>query len=511
MINSQNTKKIFHPFIASTFPILFLFTFNIHEVPTEDITIPIGISLAITAVIWIGLRFVLGNLRSANIITLLILVFIIYGNAHVSDVSSSDEYFKILTSNKFLLPILAIPTIIGIWFFVKKDSNFQINSIFNVVTFVILLFLITNILIFFISNPIDESNEYFDEIVIKTQNVSEKPDVFLIILDEFAGKYQLKSDFNYDLENFNMSLEERGFQVPDVALSNYPNTALSMPSFLNMNYMEFLTDFDKNSKDMRIPLKLQNENSIMKIFKANGYHITSFFGGLDATGDSRLVNEKKCSFGTINSDLRKNFVLMYMPISYFNEVLLQLHQKEKLECIFSNIENYKFEKNEPNYYHMHLRLPHHPFLFDSEGNRMVKDLPDSNKDAYLGQLKFTEKKMLQMIDYIQNENPQAVIILVSDHGYRSSIDWEKPSDEDLIRGFNVLIATYFPDKNYTIDDKATLVNVFRIFFNAYFDYGFEILEEKQFWYNPTNPFIHTEITEKVNQKIEENDSEFLER
>ena len=93
-----------------------------------------------------------------------------------------------------------------------------------------MLILSANVAIYFINNPVNETEEYFGNISIIEKNVDEKPDVFLLILDEFAGKYQLKMDFNYNLNTFNQNLKDRGFSVPDVALSNYPNTAFSMPS-----------------------------------------------------------------------------------------------------------------------------------------------------------------------------------------------------------------------------------------------------------------------------------------
>ena len=43
--------------------------------------------------------------------------------------------------------------------------------------------------------------------------------------------------------------------------------------------------------------------------------------------------------------------------------------------------------------------------------------------------------------------------------------------------------------------------MFRIFFNEYFDYEFEILTDRQIWYNPTNPYVQTDITEQLKLEI----------
>ena len=498
----KERNLIFHPFILCTLPILVLFSLNAHEVPLMDILIPIGISLIISFSAWIILRYFLSGIKAGNIVSLIFLLFLIYGNLHTFLQNSEDSTIQIFGSNLILGTIFLIIGVLGIRFFLKTNQNYQINSIFNVVAITIILILSANVVIYFVNNPVNETEEYFGNISIIEKNVNEKPDVFLFILDEFAGKYQLKMDFDYNLNTFNQNLKDRGFSVPNVALSNYPNTAFSMPSLLNMDYLDFLTEeFDEESKDMRIPTKLRNQNNVMKIFQTNGYSITTFYAGLDATGDARIVDEKLCSNGTINADLRKNFVLTYMPITYFNDKLLANFQFDKLECAFSYIHNFKTNESQPKYIHAHLRLPHHPFTYDSEGNYISDEIKESDKNAYLEQLKFTEKKILELIDEIKNHSPNAVIIVLSDHGYRPEINWEDPTDKDLVRGFNVITAIYFPERDVILDENISLVNVFRIFFNEYFDYELEILPDRQIWYNPQKPYVHTDVSKKLNLEI----------
>ena len=48
-----------------------------------------------------------------------------------------------------------------------------------------------------------------------------------------------------------------------------------------------------------------------------------------------------------------------------------------------------------------------------------------DKNAYLEQLKFANKKTLEIVDKIQERNAENVIIIVSDHGYRYYINYEK--------------------------------------------------------------------------------------
>ena len=93
--------------------------------------------------------------------------------------------------------------------------------------------------------------------------------------------------------------------------------------------------------------------------------------------------------------------------------------------------------------------------------------------------------------------------MYSDHGYREEIDQANLTDKDMIRAFNVISAVYFPDKDVDLPEKLSLVNLYRIFFNTYFDTDYEILEDKQIWYNNKipKPYVHTDVTEKLNSLI----------
>ena len=115
----------------------------------------------------------------------------------------------------------------------------------------------------------------------------------------------------------------------------------------------------------------------------------------------------------------------------------------------------------------------------------------------------TERKILELIDSVQKHSPGSVIIVYSDHGYRQEINQANPTDKDLIRAFNNISAVYFPDKDISIPEKFSLVNLYRIFFNTYFDTDYEILEDRQIWYNNIipKPYVHFDITDRLNSLI----------
>ena len=491
-----NHKIIIHPILFSFLPILFLFQHNINEVPLFDILIPIGLSIISAIILWIPLKILFGYTKSSLITSYILLVFVIFGNLHNMLLAHPEEILQILGKTSVLGTILLISNIIFAIFIIKRKTIPSITNPLNVMSITIVGFLLVSSLGYYIMNPIDENLvNYFDEMDIQTPQSDYKPDVYVFVLDEFAGKTQLKLDFDYDLQPFENKLIEREFIVP-TSFTNYPNTEFALPSLMNMMYLDkVVVGMENNSRDFQVTHQILRINNVMKIFKANDYDIITFFGGMGNSYNTQLVDEKLCGFGGFNPDLTKNFVLTYLPVSYFNEVLLENHSREKLECVFKTFEDNSFNDNsKPKFVLSHLRLPHEPFVYDENGNS-VENKDEYDKSAYLSQLKFAETKILEIIDTIQSHSPNAVIIIFSDHGYRGDIDWENPKKIDYIRGFNTITSFYFPDSYEKIPSEISNVNIFRVFFNSYFNADFEILENKHMWYTAEKPYNHIKISD----------------
>ena len=491
-------NSVVHPFLFSLFPILFIFQYNIHEVPLQDIFWPLFFSFIIALGLWVILRFFIGGKKSGLIVSLIIMLFVIYGNLHTFILNSGSQ-FTFLGSNVIMGTVFSILLIVGIIYFVKtKRILDNANSITNTIGLGMVGILVISIAVYYYENPVDYSTTYFSDIPSTANNVPIKPDIYLLIFDEYAGNISLKNNFQYDNTDFLKKLESAGFYVPKISYANYPNTGLSVPSTLNMNYLDFLTEeLGKDSADMRLPNEFRDNSLVMKVLKLYGYEITSFYGGLGAPGNTNLVSEKLCSHGTVNTDLRKNLVLTYLPITYFNTALLEVHQKEKLECMFSSLPEIKGTEDAPVFVVGHFRLPHAPFIYDSAENEVAGKSND-DKEAYLEQLIYSNKKILEIVDKIlENTAKDPVIIVMSDHGYRAEIDWENPSNEDYIAGFNILTAYHIPNEMDNLPETISLTNIFRIIFNSYLDTEFEMLEDRQMWYTPQRPFDFTDVTDEL--------------
>ena len=426
--------------------------------------------------------------------------FINLGNIRFFISDNPEETLQSSVEGQILVSILLIINVIGIIYFLKKHRLDAKTSIANVISMTMIGVLIISITSFSITTANDNSFANLSNVPIQISDVENKPNIYFIILDEYAGFIQLKNDFNFDNSNFKSELEKRDFLVVKESLSNYPNTSLSIPSIINMIYFDFIPDkLGKDSKNIRVVEKMINENNVMKILQANGYKITTLDGAVGRTPDTYLADVRLCSsVFDINPDIRKNFALVYVPIVGLQELIFDEEIRKKLECSFSALIDFNEDTLNPDFVVAHLRFPHAPYIYDSSGNSIsINDMGDQN--AYLEQLKFANKKTLEIIDSIQERSSENIIIIISDHGFRYYINWENPTESDYIRGFNNLSAYYLPGE--VKHETIAPVNIFRTIFNSYLGMDYEILDDRQIWYSMEKPFDHKDVTDLISDYL----------
>lgn len=92
---------------------------------------------------------------------------------------------------------------------------------------------------------------------------------------------------------------------------------------------------------------------------------------------------------------------------------------------------------------------------------------------YLDYLQYANLELRRMVTTIRQNNPGAVIIFLSDHGYR----WRTRGVKQPELFFNQN-AVYLPSGNYEkFYDSVTNVNQFRILFNTIFAQQYPLLPD----------------------------------
>ena len=361
-------------------------------------------------------------------------------------------------------------------------------------------FILVATLYFGINNSVDPEIEYpkdFEMLLLPDQEQTNLPDIYYIILDEYAGADSLEKNFNFDNTEFISELSQRGFFIPSKSYSNYPFTVMSIPSSLNMQYLNFFSEeLGTENTDLDPIREILEKNLVMNNLSSNGYYIVSFFGGTEAIGSKKFVDEKICGDNYYLNEIKS----ILTPAETYQE------KRNEILCTFDEMGNIRERISQPMFVFAHISIPHKPFVFDENGDSQMidyNDLDDSTKKKfYLQQLKFANKMTIRTIDeiFVKSET-DPIIIIQSDHGERTGINWNEPTEDMIKQGLNNLNAYYFPnEKKNKLYNNISPVNTFRIIFNEYFDSDFELLDDRYYWIkSDKKPYDVKDVTEIIDK------------
>jgi hypothetical protein len=131
----------------------------------------------------------------------------------------------------------------------------------------------------------------------------------------------------------------------------------------------------------------------------------------------------------------------------------------------------------------HFVIPHPPYRFGPNGE-WLDGRPENLQTAYIGQVIFINREILQVIDTIlaKSETPP-IIILQGDHGPPQQL---APASEQKMP---ILNAYYLPglDADKVLYSSISPVNTFRVILNSYFGQDLPLLEDLSYYAPPEEP------------------------
>ena len=483
-------KYPFHLFLFPLFFILVVFTNNLDELNFSDLILPVSISFISVSIVFVILLLISKNYQKNSLyLSFTIILFFSYGHLFfIMDNIQID--FLDLNKHRYLLTGFTIIFFTGIILILKKSTPKTFTPITNTVSIVLITVILTNI-------PYSELSDFSENSLptlssdLFNSDLETSPDIYYIVLDEYAGSRTLQNYFDFDNSQFTSFLQNNGFYVSSNSNSNYLVTALAVPSVMQMNYLHLLTS-SNSPNSFSITSESYQENNVMKFFNEHGYTTVHIYGGILQKINSADYN--LCSDLAVtdfHTMLIQTTILWpiqkYQFIYDLNEIRL---------CSLTELSSAYKKFDEPMFVFAHIKLPHDPFTLDSNGENIIPKKIDlgitsgGDKAGYLNQLKFTNSKIIEIIpQIISNSKSPPVIIIQSDHGIRfelNSITSENTSisesDAEIIqRSFNNFNAVYFPDGDYSLMyDDFTPVNTFRIIFNKYFNSELDILDDMMF-------------------------------
>ncbi|HEX9786798.1 MAG TPA: hypothetical protein VGB09_02175, partial [Candidatus Binatia bacterium] len=313
-------------------------------------------------------------------------------------------------------------------------------------------------------------------------------------------------------QDFLNALEAKGFYVAAKSAANYPSTAQSMASSLNLQYINFVKGLVDPKSDSWIPLhSLLQNHRVRQFLTSKNYryiHLGSWWG---PTSKNSLAD--------------KNFYFTPLP-----EMLYILYGTSLLQPMFAAVgmmdlryETWRGNRKQfdnlmktldtkgPKFVLAHFLLPHDPYVFDRDGGyvpaRRIQQQPE--EVSYIDQLVYTNRMLKKTIDLIlsKSETPP-VILLQADEGpwprryvHRyMNFDWGQATDAELNQKMKILNAFYLPgvDTGGLYPDISP-VNTFRLIFNLYFKTNLPLLPDESFVYRQyRHPYDLLNVTSRLN-------------
>ena len=528
VIKLMQIKKtsVFHPYLFAIFPIISTYSANMQELLPIYLIQPVIIITIFTTIIFLITKLIFKNWSKTGVFVSLIIGLVFsYGHVYLQISGFELSGFEIGRHVFLIIPYIVTFLIVGIYVFKTKLKFENITKILNVVAMTLILVSVVSIGIYAIENEglgiIVLGKEVIDQksgIEIDVQNekmialvgdLQKYPDVYYILFDGYAGESSLEKDFGFDNSNFIKLLEQKGFFVASNSYSNYPQTFLSVPSTMNMQYLNYLKDvLGEESKDQITPMMMMENSLVSEIFKSKGYKIVTFLNNSFDNINADYLACKNTSFFEGNKLM--SIIIKINIFQYFLEWIELENLRNNQECYFTELPNLKNQFEEPVFVFAHILLPHPPNVFGPNGEHVMPRIyynewgTQEDKDRYLDTLQYANLRIEEIVNKILKDNERdSIIIISSDHGTDFDFDWNDPTNEMLKQRFSNLNAYYMPKGQELLYENITPVNSFRIIFNSNFNGNFELLEDKAYWSTYDKPYNFKDVTEVVNQKNEE--------
>jgi len=498
-----------HPLVLAVYPSLALYGLNPAETSPLEIVRSVTLSGALALLLW-GLFYVMNRdgRRSALFTSCWVLAFFFWGPC-----SPTVLWILGREDHGMALPLYLFPFVVGSLTIRKVKSLRGLTQAANVFT----ASLLAATLVPSLGSRAAWSGFQLSGLTGVSAGKHEasstyplpngRPDVFFLVLDGYGRSDTLKRLYSLDNRPFLDEMARRGFWTAERSRSNYSQTLLSLTSCLNFQYLQGmdLPDVSSSSKRLAAMLLLRN-NRIFREFRGMGYHIISLQSAYAVSDMAPFVDQ-------------------YVPdpwaLSEFENVLLSmtlLHPLTESLGLYPQYDQHRRSavrfldqlgsmgapvSDRPRFVFAHACLPHPPFVWGKDGEAVNPSWPlnlfdgsffygktEDYRQGYGNQLQALNGFILSTTDKLLKEaGPNSIIIILSDHGPGSHLDWKNPKQVDYSERFQNLILLRIPGMEPgSLRPDMTPVNLFRLILNERFGRSLPLLEDRSYHSTWEQPF-----------------------
>lgn len=492
-------SPLLHPILFGIFPILFLYSRNLEQVDFSKTILPFTLAAIGSLLLLASAGAALKNIRKAGLVTSAFLIwFFSYG--HIYDLLDGYPFLR----HRYLLAVTGLVLLIVSFEIIKSRRESEgPTKILNCIGIILL----ANCL-FYIGTHHRKAGEINagNSVPASTEISPAGPlrDIYYIILDAYAGEETLKRFFGFDNSGFIRYLTAKGFYVASESRSNYAQTAPSLASSLNMEYLPPLSGDDNQiSRNFGLLLKLIENNKVQKFLKSQGYKFYQLGSWYSVTELNRNA-DVNVACGKINE-----FALLVARTSVIGSFWGTIAAQDirgRILCTLRALGEMGEVKG-PKFVFAHIICPHPPYVFGANGERVEEtekhgsDYSLKEQKKYFNQVLFINKQIEETLEKIfAGSGVAPIIILQGDHGPSLTADqddtvWIHPDTNMIRERMMILNAYYFPGEQEWLYSGITPVNSFRILLDRYFGTHQGLLKDHCFYSPLQKPYAFRDITQ----------------
>lgn len=499
--------------LLGLYPVLFLWMANVNKVHSYVVPRSLFLSAGFTLVIFLLTWLIIRPLPRAGLVAG-IWLFLFFSYGHVfSLVDNASLLGFVYGRHRFMIILWAILGITGSFYAIRSRSNLAgVTRSLNTISTILTVLVLVQIMLALIAlNPVRKNTEKASS-TPSAQSTSEgERDIYYLLLDGYGRSDLLAEDLNLDILPFIDQLKEIGFIIPPCGMSNYTDTALSMASIFNMEYIDtFGPSYEEitaqDHETLLTPYIIHSQ--VREKFEAMGYQWISYkspYLFLDMP-DSDIYLDTETAINPGEKLETLNFQRLFINTTFARTaaewleenpedssrvpvILVWLISPGSLNPESSSFAGRNYKQYRQNLFQLetldtmpetpgrkfvynHMLITHQPFTFTPTGEFRTEGKDSYN--SYQDQIQFINTRLIGIIENILNKSDvPPIIIIQSDHSfsdggkraknfqayYLPGVDSAKvPHTFTNVNTFRLILTEYFNEELPLLSDASYLVN-----------------------------------------------------
>lgn len=476
------------PFFLVLLPVYFVFhgySQNKASLTGSESVALTGEYLLVAGILYVVCFLLFGRWQKASLFAFALLFFQLFFGPLLDGLKSISPGF-LLAKYSVLLP-LAFCAFVAFFLFLKRSTG----SFTRVISYLNLLLVV--LIILDLPAVFTTKTAGSHQTMMPVCQQCEKPDVFIIIADEYPDSTSLATAFQFNNGEFLKALRQRGFHVVPRSRASYNFTPYAVASLFGMDYLPHLKGRKTATEDLNLCYARINDNPVLRFFQNNGYEIRncSIFNVANQPTKARqhyiLIGKDRLLSQTFSERVRKDLGYHLVTTLKLQSAInsYAYYTKRCNETLLASLQTELERKTtKPRLVYTHLLMPHFPYYYDNAGKlrppSFVTDESNYNKAAFVEYLQYSNSVFLKLIDSVLVKSTKPpIVFFMGDHGFRWFERNMKAGDPNYYMNLNTV---FLPNRNYgPFYDSLSGVNQFRVLLNASFGQQLPLLKDTSFF------------------------------